>query len=241
MDETSTDASPQPADSRIDHAAAITYWSAIDATLDGVLGGYPQVSRIDLKGSRNFLAKLRRQSNHFPPGKPLRLAVDCGAGIGRITRGLLVKVCEQVDIVEPIRKFTDKVSSTPGVGEIYNVGLEDWRPDEDGLGPYDLIWNQWCLTQLTDRQLVEYLKRLPAVLSEGGWIVVKENVMRSAFDYPQFDETDNTVTRTDAGFRAGFREAGLEVVRTELQRGLPRELYPLRTYALQPKAPREAC
>ncbi|TKA68062.1 hypothetical protein B0A55_07458 [Friedmanniomyces simplex] len=222
-------------DSLIDHKAALAYWSATEPTVTGVLGGFPQVSRVDLQGSSNFLAKLRRSSKHLPPGKKLRRAVDCGAGIGRITDGLLSRVAEVVDIVEPVQSFTDAIKGKPGVGEIYNVGLEAWHPDREGLGPYDLIWNQWCLGQLTDAQLVQYLQRLPKVLSEGGWIVVKENMSNHSLGEDVFDEEDSSVTRTDAKFRRLFGESGLKLVSTELQTGMPKGLYPVRAYALQPR------
>jgi protein N-terminal methyltransferase len=229
----STNATP---DSQIDHKAAIAYWSSTEPTVNGVLGGYPQVSRVDLQGSSNFLAKLRRQSKHFPSGKKLQRAVDCGAGIGRITTGCLSRVAEVVDIVEPVKSFTDKLEGIQGVGKIYNVGLEEWHPEKDGLGPYDMIWNQWCLGQLTDTQLIDYLMRLPQVLSDGGWIVVKENLSNHHLGQDVFDETDSSVTRTDKKFRQLFEDAGLKVVATELQKGLPQGLYPVRAYALQPRA-----
>lgn len=44
----------------------------------------------------------------------------------------------------------------------------------------------------------------------------------------------NTRDRTEEKFKELFKEAGLKIVRTELQRGFPRELYPVRTWALQP-------
>lgn len=50
--------------SRIDHAQSLEYWQSIEASDDGMLGGvlsvegFSQVSRIDLQGSRGFLAKL---------------------------------------------------------------------------------------------------------------------------------------------------------------------------------------
>ncbi|KAF2486581.1 alpha-N-methyltransferase NTM1 [Neohortaea acidophila] len=224
-------------DSQINHSAALAYWSSTEPTVNGVLGGYPEVSRVDLQGSNNFLAKLRRggnaQSSLPAPPRKLRRAVDCGAGIGRITTGLLVKVAEKVDIVEPVVQFTDVVKGQEGVGEVYNIGLEDWRPRKEGGTEYDLIWNQWCVGQLTDAQLVAYLKRLPGVLSVGGWIVVKENLSTSGEDV--FDETDSSVTRTDAKFRALFEEAGLRLVKTEVQKGMPADLYPVQSYALQPK------
>ncbi|KAK4547120.1 hypothetical protein LTR36_001341 [Oleoguttula mirabilis] len=222
-------------DSHINVEAAIAYWSSTEATVSGVLGGYPQVSRIDLQGSSNFLAKLRRQSKHFPPSKKLRRAVDCGAGIGRITAGFLSKAAETVDIVEPVKSFTDQIKGKENVGEVYNVGLEAWHPDQDGDGPYDLIWNQWCLGQLTDAHLVEYLKRLPRVLSQGGWIIVKENLSNHHLNVDVYDETDSSVTRTDAKFRKLFEDANLTLVSTELQKGFPKGLYPVRAYALQPR------
>lgn len=221
-------------DSQIDHKTAIAYWSATEPTVNGVLGGYPQVSRVDLQGSSNFLAKLRRQSKHFPPGKKLRRVVDCGAGIGRVTTGFLSKVADTVDIVEPVKSFTDQIK-VENIGKIYNVGLEDWLPKKEGLGPYDLIWNQWCVGQLSDKEFVKYLKRLPGALSEGGWMVVKENLSNHHFGEDVYDETDSSVTRTDKKFRQLFQEAGLNIVATEFQKGMPKDLYPVRAYALQPK------
>ncbi|CZT22635.1 related to putative methyltransferase [Ramularia collo-cygni] len=219
-------------DSQIDHAAAIAYWSSTPATVSGVLGGYPQVSRVDLQGSANFFGKLRRTSKHFPKtsGKLTR-AVDCGAGVGRITKGLLSEIAQVVDIVEPVKSFTDEVKDEGCVGKIYNVGLEGWKPEYT----YDLIWNQWCVGQLTDVQLVAYLKTLPAFLNEGGWIIVKENMSNHHLGEDVFDPDDSSVTRTDVKFRKIFEDAGLKLLATEVQKRFPKDLYPVRAYALQPK------
>jgi len=114
-----------PPDSHIDTATALAYWSSTEPTVNGVLGGFPQVSRIDLQGSSNFLAKLRRASKTHPAtaGKLAR-AADCGAGIGRITTGFLSNVAEVVDVIEPVKEFTDVLKAgEAGVGEILNVGL----------------------------------------------------------------------------------------------------------------------
>lgn len=116
--------------------------------------------------------------------------------IGRITRGLLLSLAEKVDVVEPIKKFTDALKDVPGVGEVYNVGLELWKPASGAV--YDLVWNQWCVGHLTDLQLVAYLRRCGEALrrEEGGkvvgWIVVKENLTNEEDVY---DETDSSVTR----------------------------------------------
>ena len=119
-----------------------------------------------------------------------------GIRIGRITAGLLSKVCSTVDIVEPVAKFTAQIvanSSFPAekIGDIYNESLENWTPTKK----YDLIWNQWCLGHLTDTQLVSFLERCGKCLSERGWIIVKENMSTDPEGGDIFDEVDSSVTR----------------------------------------------
>lgn len=235
----------------IDHS--LTYWNNTSSDDNGMLGGYPQTSRIDLQGSSNFLTKLRRgkptSSKQLLP--PLERVADCGAGIGRITKGLLLGVARKVDIVEPVKKFTDELVKGLGngeytgdgdaltddkgqVGEVINLGLQDWIPAPKS---YDLIWNQWCLGHLTDSQLILYLQRCKEGLKEGeqSWIVVKENLSTDRKGNDIFDEEDSSVTRSDEKFLKLFKGAGLRVLATEVQRGMPRELFPVRVYALRPE------
>lgn len=279
-------------DSLINPTASLHYWTSTPATLSGITGGYPQISLIDLRGSKSFLNKLRRlhppstasatttlgnpnrqkQERHRSPTgqftssssssgvatrKRLKLGLDAGAGIGRVTDGLLREVCEAVDAVEPVAKFVDvlkhqsKTATEGRLGEVFEVGLESWPPEEaepraeaDGRKKekktYSLIWNQWCLGHLTDVQLVGYLSRCARHLAppaDAGWIVVKENLSTHPQDEDIYDELDSSVTRTDAKFRALFEQAGLSVVRTELQTGFPKGLglFPVRMYALRPR------
>lgn len=143
---------------------------------------------------------------------------------------------ETVDVVEPIAKFTDALRQVAGVGRVLNAGLEDWAPADDGDGAparYDVVWLQWCVGHLTDAQLVALLGRAAAALAgPAGVIVLKENNATAGAD--EFDAVDSSVTRTDDKFRRLFRDAGLRLVRTELQNGLPKQLYPVRMYALKP-------
>jgi len=105
---------------------------------------------------------------------------------------LLSGIAEQVDVIEPIAKFTAGLKGKPGVRNIFNMGLEDWEPEKDVQ--YDLIWIQWCVGHLTDAQLVGFLERCKSVLNpEWGLIVVKENNSTSGGD--DFDETDSSITR----------------------------------------------
>ncbi|KAI9702383.1 MAG: Alpha N-terminal protein methyltransferase 1 [Candelina mexicana] len=197
MDDTSDPTVPP--DSRINPTAALTYWSSIPPTINGMLGGYPQISTVDLRGSSLFLSKLRRLSPKSSP-TTLHRGVDCGAGIGRVTLGFLSKVCEVVDVVEPLDKFAMEVREGDTfeglrkegkIGQVFVQSLEDWEP----RGGYELMWNQWCLGYLTDERLVAYLQRCKGVLAEGGWIVVKENMNTHPEGEDVFDEADSSVTR----------------------------------------------
>lgn len=112
--------------------------------------------------------------------------------IGRITEGLLLDIAEEVDIVEPVAKFTQGLKDKTGVRNVFNVGLQDWTPTE-GVS-YDVIWNQWCVGHLKDEQLVQYLERCKTTLTpDTGLIVVKENMSSAGVDL--FDDQDSSVTR----------------------------------------------
>lgn len=104
----------------------------------------------------------------------------------------MLSIAQEVDVVEPIAKFTEALSKKSGVRQVFNVGLEEWRPDV-GV-KYDLVWNQWCVGHLKDEQLAQYLERCTTVLApEDGLIVVKENISTSGVDL--FDDQDSSVTR----------------------------------------------
>ncbi|GFP52316.1 alpha N-terminal protein methyltransferase 1 [Trichoderma asperellum] len=232
-------------DSFISKEDGLNYWEGVSADIDGMLGGIPSVKgfsgilKSDLQGSRTFLAKLGVGAKQGR--QKLATALEGGAGIGRVTEGLLIPLADEVDVIEPVAKFTAGLQGKEGVRNVYNHGLQDWEPVE-GL-KYDLIWTQWCVGHLTDSQLVEYLRRCQVALNPGAMIVLKENLSTSGRDV--FDELDSSVTRRgkkreDAKFRQIFEEAGLQLVKSELQRGFPETpqmtLLPVRMYALKPKA-----
>jgi len=114
--------------------------------------------------------------------------------IGRVTEGLLVDIADQVDIIEPVVKFTNVLQGKSGVRNIFNIGLEEWQPLQETQ--YDLVWAQWCVGYLTDKQLVQHLERCKeALVQDSGIIVIKENLSTSGQDY--FDPSDSSITRYD--------------------------------------------
>jgi protein N-terminal methyltransferase len=229
------------ADSKIDHDASIDYWNNVPATSSGMLamlGNFPWYTRIELRGSKSFLAKVRRLIPTLSDHQKFGLGVDCGAGVGRVTKGFLSDVCEVVDIVEPVEKFTralkeGEFGQRGVVGDIYNVGLQDWSPRKK----YDLIWTQWCVGHLTDAQLVAYVARCRDSLNLSGIMVVKENLSTDPLGNDMYDELDSSVTRMDSKFKEIFNAAGMDVVKSEMQTGFPKQykLLPVKMYALRPK------
>lgn len=75
---------------------SIQYWSQQEASVDGVLAGYESVSPVDLEASINFLDKIRNLP--VSKGGPCQFsyALDCGAGVGRVTEGCLSKYFQKV-------------------------------------------------------------------------------------------------------------------------------------------------
>ncbi|OIW22592.1 hypothetical protein CONLIGDRAFT_638203 [Coniochaeta ligniaria NRRL 30616] len=223
----------------VNSAVGKKYWESIEADVNGMLGGVPMVggfsyvSKVDLQGSRSFLAKLGIGSKNGR--RRVAAALEGGAGIGRVTEGLLLDIADVVDIIEPVAKFTDALKGKPGVRNVFSMGLEEWQPVEGTR--YGLVWTQWCVGHLTDTQLVKYLEQCQDALDSDGIIVIKENL--STIDGDIFDDGDSSVTREDKKFQSIFKQAGLQVVRSEVQKGfpttLPRRLLPVKTYALKPK------
>ena len=94
-------------------------------------------------------------------GGPSNLrALDCGAGIGRITKHLLTKHFNHVDLVEQNKLFLEKaknyLKSSNKVENLYCCGLQNFLPE---AGKYDVIWCQWVLGHLTDDHLTDFFKR----------------------------------------------------------------------------------
>ena len=140
----------------INYNKSLQYWADIPPTVDGVLGGFGFISNADIEGSELFLESLL--SSDSPPST--NTALDCGAGIGRITKQLLLPRFDLVDVVEPDEKFINSIKEHVGelsskLGTLHKVGLQEFMPARK----YDVIWNQWVLGYLTEEDLVAYLIR----------------------------------------------------------------------------------
>ncbi|XP_022123118.1 N-terminal Xaa-Pro-Lys N-methyltransferase 1-A [Pieris rapae] len=213
----------------IDYDKSLEYWAEIPPTVDGVLGGFGYISNVDIIGSTQFLNNLFSQENG--PGR--QIALDCGAGIGRITKHLLAPHFNEVDVIEPDKKFLTELLNYVGedskkVGTLYHSSLQNFQPERK----YDVIWNQWVLGYLKDEDLVSYLITCRKSLTKNGVIIVKENVTSSGFTEP--DEADSSITRCLKQYITIFKKANLKRIKQCKQTNFPNGIYPVYMFALIP-------
>ena len=202
---------------------------------DGVLGGYGYLDSIDVKGSLQFLADSWRGSSSGPLPRPDTIAVDCGAGIGRVSEGVLLQAFAKVQLVEVSEPLLAKARERLGTErcEFTAASLRDFAPVEASV---DCVWMQWILGHLTDTDVLGLLKRCRTALKPGGAIVVKENnAVPSSCEQNglyTLDEANANVVRSHAHHCALFKRAGLKLQRFKLQGGFPQELHAVRMYML---------
>lgn len=213
---------------------AKNYWSTIPPTVDGMLGGFGKLTYTDIRGSANFLQALFK----LKPAPERKYALDCGAGIGRVTKNLLLPHFDRVDMVEQDKNFCDQAREYVGgevantnLGEIFNEGLQDFTPEAK---KYDIVWSQWVLGHLKDGHLVEFLERCIKGLKKNGMIVVKDNFTKSG--KIEIDTTDNSVTRPLNHMKELFERANLRIIREQRQANIPQGLFPVYIIALKSKS-----
>ncbi|XP_005993305.1 N-terminal Xaa-Pro-Lys N-methyltransferase 1 isoform X1 [Latimeria chalumnae] len=211
------------------YSKAEEYWKEVPPTVDGMLGGYGHISSIDINGSKKF---LQRFIGDGPNKVGTVCALDCGAGIGRITKRLLLPLFQKVDMVDVTEDFLTKAKSYLGeevkrVENFFCCGLQDFMPQS---GRYDVIWVQWVIGHLTDDHLVEFLKRCKKGLRPNGIICIKDNM---AHEGVIMDEEDSSVCRDLAVVRHIIKRAGLCVFAEERQENFPEEIYQVYSFAMR--------
>jgi len=104
-------------------------------------------SELDVAESGRFLDSLLRAH-----GLRVGSALDAGAGVGRVTKHVLLKRCAQVHLVESCAAWSKQSKRYLGKKRALscaftNVRLEEFHPSPNS---YDLIWVQWTLQYLID-------------------------------------------------------------------------------------------
>ncbi|KAI9293275.1 hypothetical protein K502DRAFT_306556 [Neoconidiobolus thromboides FSU 785] len=203
---------------------ADTYWNSVDTSIDGMLGGFSELDAPDVKQSLQLLTEINLKDK-------IR-ALDCGAGIGRVSKNVLSKVFEKVDLLEQNKKLIirakEELGEKEGFEEFFNIGMQEFTPGEK---KYDCIWIQWVIGHLTDDDLVSFFERCKKGLKDNGYIVIKDNI--SKFGYVM-DEVDSSFTRSDEIFKTIFKKSDLKLIKEKIQTGFPAGMFQVKMYVLQP-------
>ena len=158
-------------------------------------------------------------------------ALDCGAGIGRVTKHLLEPRFQTIDLVDQSEPLLLQARSyvTSSKPLTFTVsGLQSFSIAKQ----YDCIWVQWVSSQLTDEDLIVFYRKAGKALKPDGFLVVKENVKKKGF---LVHKDDFSVTRSEDLYRIAFGEAGLDVIAEQQQRDFPDYIYRVKMWALQPR------
>lgn len=226
------------------------YWDTQSASVEGMLGGLDALHSRDVSASSKFLSSIPNLSHRWR-------ALDVGAGIGRVSKHLLLPNFDVVDMLEQSTVYVkesfsfledakvdpDSPRKLGKIGRRIVCGMQEFNSagitGRDGVftgsleDEYDIIWIQWCVIYLTDADFVAFMEQCVKALKQGGAIVLKDNVARSGF---LVDKVDSSVMRSDRYMRSLFDQAGVQVVKHAKQTDFPKDIYPVRMYALRPLA-----
>ncbi|XP_063483327.1 N-terminal Xaa-Pro-Lys N-methyltransferase 2 [Symphalangus syndactylus] len=209
------------------YARAKLFYQEVPATEEGMMGNFIELFSPDIQASQKFLRKF--------VGGPGRAgtdcALDCGSGIGRVSKHVLLPVFNSVELVDMMESFLleaqnylqvkgDKVES------YHCYSLQEFTPP---FRRYDVIWIQWVSGHLTDKDLLAFLSRCRDGLKENGIIILKDNVAREGCI---LDLSDSSVTRDMDILRSLIRKSGLVVLGQEKQDGFPEQCIPVWMFAL---------
>jgi protein N-terminal methyltransferase len=207
------------------YSKAKEHWEQSESSIKGVLGGNDQVHNSDVKSSCELLDGLIRV-HKIKTGR----VIDCGAGIGRVTSSVLLNYFEECDIMEQDEKFVEfcksKFSAEPKVKDIYQSSLQDFNFTKT----YDVIWIQWCLENLDDIDLTNFLIKCKNSLEENGMIIIKENIVLRGSKFISFDYSK---VRSDSIFKSIFEKSGLKIIRHFHHPNWPKDLLKVSVFVLK--------
>ncbi|TMS19968.1 Alpha N-terminal protein methyltransferase 1B [Larimichthys crocea] len=168
------------------------------------------------------------------PGKAgTQFALDCGSGIGRVTKGVLLPVFEKVEMADMMEHFLLHAheeylgEGADRIETYYCYNLQEFTPPKN---KYDVIWMQWVACHLTDKDLMNFLFRCKKSLRPNGVIVMKDNMARQGC---KLDPIDSSISRHLDIMRGIIAKAGLEILAVERQEGFPEIIMPVWMIAMK--------
>ncbi|XP_078542962.1 N-terminal Xaa-Pro-Lys N-methyltransferase 2 isoform X2 [Lissotriton helveticus] len=210
------------------YARSRNFYKDVPATEEGMMGDFLELSDTDIASSRQFLRKFIGG-----PGKACTgYALDCGSGIGRVSKNVLLPIFDNIELVDMMEPFLEEAQNylEEGVDKVealYCYNLQEFTPV---MKKYDVIWMQWVSGYLTDKDFLEFLRRCKSGLRQNGVIILKDNVAR---DGCRLDPIDNCLIRDIFILRSIIYKAGFTILSEQKQDGFPETLTPIWMIAMQ--------
>ncbi|XP_068599398.1 N-terminal Xaa-Pro-Lys N-methyltransferase 2 [Brachionichthys hirsutus] len=204
------------------------FYRDVPASEEGMMGDFLEISNTDLEGSRQFLKRF------VGPGKAgTHRALDCGSGIGRVTKGVLLPVFEKMEMADMMEHFLLHAheeylgEDADRIETYYCFNLQEFKPPKN---KYDVIWMQWVACHLTDKDLMTFLCHCKKSLRPNGVLIMKDNMARQGC---KLDPLDSSISRHLDIMRSIISRAGLEVLEAQRQEGFPDVVMPVWMIAMK--------
>ncbi|AWP10445.1 putative alpha N-terminal protein methyltransferase 1B [Scophthalmus maximus] len=204
------------------------FYEDVPASEEGMMGDFVEISNVDLEGSREFLQRF------VGPGKAgTHCALDCGSGIGRVTKGVLLPVFEKMEMADMMEHFLLHAheeylgDDADRIETYYCYNLQEFTPPKN---KYDVIWMQWVACHLTDKDLLSFLLRCKKSVRPNGVIIIKDNMARQGC---KLDPIDSSISRHLDIMKCIIAKAGLEILAIEKQDGFPEVIMPVWMIAMK--------
>ncbi|KAA8577594.1 hypothetical protein FQN60_000003 [Etheostoma spectabile] len=200
------------------------FYEDVPASEEGMLGDFMEIGNVDLEGSRQFLKR-------FVAGT--HCALDCGSGIGRVSKGVLLPVFEKMELADMMEHFLLHAheeylgDDADRIETYYCYNLQEFTPPKH---KYDVVWMQWVACHLTDKDLMNFLMRCKKSLRPNGVIIMKDNMARQGC---KLDPIDSSISRHLDIMKCIIAKAGLEVLAVEKQEGFPEVIMPVWMIAMK--------
>lgn len=214
------------------------YWNKSESNSKGMLGGNTKVNSIDISFSMNLLEDYISKK-FFKPSSVLEI----GAGIGRVTKNLLINYFTDITLVEQSKPFIDKAKETLEKSKSESVKInyiaepmQSIFENEHFFGEnseprFSAIWIQWCIENLDDDDLTKLLTKCKQLLLPKGMIFIKENVVEDNEEV-KINDIDFSRVRNDKLYKEIFKAAGLRLFKHIRHPDWPEDLMSVSFYVL---------
>lgn len=200
-------------------------WEATSAEIKSVAGDFKGTHESDVEISCGLISDLIKENN-----LQTHRVIDCGAGIGRVTQYVLLNFFSNIDILERDEKFIKycrkNFANNKSIANIYHESLESFKYSNN----YDLIWIQWCVEELMDDDLTNFLIRSKNALNKNGLIVLKENIIS---DGRAFWQSIHQKIRSPELFAKIIKDCDLEIIKYYVQKDNLNEILDVGIFVLR--------